>query len=215
MPQPSKTPSKPEPKQYRSIQTRRRILAAAAVIFDRHGYEAATMAQILQQAKMTKGALYFHFTSKEELSRAIVAEQFNWMAEGDLTSGSPMQSLIDLTHMFATALREDTLVRAGIRLVVEQSFVRGDARPYLGWIETARGLLEAANTEGWLRAGVDVPGVAEMLVGSFTGIQLTSQVLTGRKDLHQRLVAFWNAMLPGLVIENRLSDLSPAGSRTA
>ncbi|UZJ29215.1 TetR family transcriptional regulator [Streptomyces endophytica] len=37
---------------------------AAAEIFNEYGYEAATIAAIIERAKLTRGALYFHFTSK-------------------------------------------------------------------------------------------------------------------------------------------------------
>ncbi|MFD6414028.1 TetR family transcriptional regulator, partial [Nocardia asteroides] len=51
-------------KQDRAIRTRRNILEAAAKIFEERGYQAATIAEILGAAGVTKGALYFHFSSK-------------------------------------------------------------------------------------------------------------------------------------------------------
>lgn len=55
--------------QQRAIRTRRVFLEAAAEVFDEHGYDAATISAILERAGLTRGALYFHFTSKEELAR--------------------------------------------------------------------------------------------------------------------------------------------------
>ena len=57
--------------QERAIRTRRNILVAAADVFADVGYEAATISEILQRANVTKGALYFHFASKEVLADAV------------------------------------------------------------------------------------------------------------------------------------------------
>ncbi|MFC5951989.1 TetR/AcrR family transcriptional regulator [Pseudonocardia lutea] len=46
---------------------RRRILAAAAEVFARKGYEAATMEDIAAQMGVSKGVLYYQFRSKQEL----------------------------------------------------------------------------------------------------------------------------------------------------
>ncbi|MFD6749883.1 TetR family transcriptional regulator, partial [Streptomyces anthocyanicus] len=55
-------------KQDRAIRTRQTILDAAAQVFEKQGYQAATITEILKVAGVTKGALYFHFQSKEELA---------------------------------------------------------------------------------------------------------------------------------------------------
>ena len=36
------------------------------------GYANASLSEIIAQSNVTKGALYFHFGSKEELARAVV-----------------------------------------------------------------------------------------------------------------------------------------------
>lgn len=57
--------------QERAVRTRRAVLEAAATVFADHGYTAATVADILKTAGVTKGALYFHFDSKEALARGF------------------------------------------------------------------------------------------------------------------------------------------------
>ncbi|MDX6353778.1 MAG: hypothetical protein QOF98_681, partial [Streptomyces sp.] len=61
--------------QDRALVTRRKILEAAANIFEKDGYRAATITDILKVANVTKGALYFHFASKEELAQAVLEVQ--------------------------------------------------------------------------------------------------------------------------------------------
>ncbi|MGQ4419832.1 TetR family transcriptional regulator, partial [Streptomyces sp. SAS_269] len=67
--------------QERAIRTRRNILVAAADVFADVGYEAATISEILQRANVTKGALYFHFASKEQLAQAVLTDQLKSVPE--------------------------------------------------------------------------------------------------------------------------------------
>ncbi|HET7597475.1 MAG TPA: TetR family transcriptional regulator [Burkholderiales bacterium] len=52
-------------------QTRRRIMDAALRVFDRHGISRTTLDQIADAARVTRGAIYWHFSGKAELLRAI------------------------------------------------------------------------------------------------------------------------------------------------
>ena len=53
-------------------KTRTRILASALSLFVKKGYEHTTFTDIAARLKMTKGAVYWHFASKEKLLVALV-----------------------------------------------------------------------------------------------------------------------------------------------
>jgi AcrR family transcriptional regulator len=63
-------PAKATPK---SLRTRARILDAAMTLFAEVGYHAATNAVIAEAAKLTRGAMLYHFSTREELVEAAVA----------------------------------------------------------------------------------------------------------------------------------------------
>ncbi|MFN3521563.1 MAG: TetR/AcrR family transcriptional regulator [Phenylobacterium sp.] len=63
-------PAKETPK---SRRTRARILDAAMRLFAEVGYHAATNAMIADAANLTRGAMLYHFSSREELVEAAVA----------------------------------------------------------------------------------------------------------------------------------------------
>jgi AcrR family transcriptional regulator len=63
-------PAKATPK---SLRTRARILDAAMKLFAQVGYHAATNAVIADAAKLTRGAMLYHFATREELVEAAVA----------------------------------------------------------------------------------------------------------------------------------------------
>ncbi|MBU2887755.1 TetR/AcrR family transcriptional regulator [Gilvimarinus agarilyticus] len=58
----------------RKEKSRERILRSAIELFSRHGFEKVSLGQIMKLAKMTHGAFYAHFASKEALYRASVRE---------------------------------------------------------------------------------------------------------------------------------------------
>ncbi len=59
----------------KGARARRSILDAAYNLFIRQGYAATSMRQIADGAGMVPGSLYNHFSSKEEIFRAILMEQ--------------------------------------------------------------------------------------------------------------------------------------------
>src|SRR5947209_17223236 len=52
-------------------QTRAELLAAAARVFERRGYERASIAQIAEEAGYSHGAVYSNFDGKEDLFLAL------------------------------------------------------------------------------------------------------------------------------------------------
>ena len=76
-----------------AAKTRTRILASALSLFSKKGYDNTTFNDIAARLKMTKGAVYWHFDSKESLIVELVRlalEKFRrqtetLMPEGELT----------------------------------------------------------------------------------------------------------------------------------
>ena len=61
-------------------KTRARIMASALSLFAKKGYDHTTFNDIAAKLKLTKGAVYWHFESKEALLMAIVDEMFETFA---------------------------------------------------------------------------------------------------------------------------------------
>src|SRR5947209_4367518 len=56
-------------------EAREELLGAALRVFARRGYRDAGVAEIAAEAGYSKGALYWHFSGKEELLSALVEER--------------------------------------------------------------------------------------------------------------------------------------------
>jgi AcrR family transcriptional regulator len=59
-------------KQKQSERTRATLIGAATTLLLDKGYAGTTLALLAQKARMTKGAIYHHFSDKEELLRAVM-----------------------------------------------------------------------------------------------------------------------------------------------
>jgi len=198
--------------QARAVETRAAIILAAADVFGALGYGGASMADICVAARLTKGALYFHFESKEALALAVIDVQHERaIALGDelLHSEQPgLQVLLRMAFELARQLRTDPVSRAGIRLTMESSNLSTPVvRPYEEWIDACDVLLRRAILDGDVRADVDVAAAARFISPAFTGVQIVSDVLTGREDLMQRVVEMWSFVLPSLVVPERWEQL--------
>jgi AcrR family transcriptional regulator len=62
-------------------ETRRRILDTATALFAERGYAGTTIRDISERLGMTKGSLYYHFTSKEDLLFALLEPCFDALNE--------------------------------------------------------------------------------------------------------------------------------------
>lgn len=62
-------------------QTRQSILDAAAACFAEQGYSGASVADIMERAGVSKGCMYVHFKSKEELFNSMILHEHRMGAE--------------------------------------------------------------------------------------------------------------------------------------
>lgn len=192
--------------QQRAVLTRGKVLLAAAEVFARTGFQTASMNDIVAAAGVTKGAVYFHFRSKEALAVAIVEEQFaQWPAVVSAVIGNSPDALtgvVALSYEVGSRFRDDVLTTAGIRLSFERELVNAAMpTPFVGWIGILQDLFGRARREGQLRPGLQPAAIARAMVGSFFGIQHVSEILTDRTDLEARLDEFWKIFLTGIAAE--------------
>ncbi|MFC4603522.1 TetR family transcriptional regulator [Rhodococcus kronopolitis] len=162
--------------QERARKTRAAIVEAAATEFARRGYAAASVNAILEGSHATKGAMYFHFESKEELARAVLRvalERYTETTERwTRVDADPFQVLHGIIVELADRFARDVIVQAEFRLIVEPEFFRevrsGGSQV---WGHTAHSLVLKAEAEGLLREGAD-PGSFTRVLGAALAGQL-------------------------------------------
>ncbi|MCM3265203.1 TetR/AcrR family transcriptional regulator [Streptomyces thermoviolaceus] len=181
----------PHPKQDRSARTRQLVLAAAAELFARQGFRRTSIQAVADRVRMTKGAVYFHYPSKEALAVAVVEEHYaRWprlLKEVSAEGFGPMDTVVHLLARAARAFRDDSVVQAGARLQIERPQIDAELpTPYVDWTDLLTSLLTSAHEAGELRREVTPEAAARSLVAAFFGAQHISDVLHGRTDVVER-----------------------------
>ena len=101
-------PYRPEHK----AETRARVVEAARVLFNRHGYENVTIDMVMRAADLTRGGFYHHFPNKETLFAAAVSSFLmgrgaRWRAEAGVDPLDP--AFEDAANMLRSYLSPDHL----------------------------------------------------------------------------------------------------------
>ncbi len=107
--------------------TRAELLAVGHELFAERGFAGTSTEEIVQRAQVTRGALYYHFRSKEDLFRAVfeaVEEDVNrGVTAAAMAAGEPWPALKAGCEAFLDACLEPSVQR--IALI--------DAPSVLGW----------------------------------------------------------------------------------
>ncbi|MGW4568348.1 ScbR family autoregulator-binding transcription factor [Streptomyces sp. NPDC004561] len=199
--------------QERAVRTRRAVLEAAAAVFAERGYAAATIAEILNRAGVTKGALYFHFDSKAALAQGVLREQIT--AEYHVPRELKLQEWVDAGMTLAERLPREPLLLAGVRLAADLQGrdVFGSAWP--AWAELTASLLTEAKGRGEVLPHVVPEETAQVFLGAWIGVQFVSQAVADWSDLDDRMSALFNHLLPAIAAPAVLVRLDTAADRGA
>jgi AcrR family transcriptional regulator len=94
-------------KQPQPTDRRLQILDAAERIFSRKGFDKARMDDIVKEAGLSKGSLYWYFKSKDELIRALLDRVFiSEMQEAEALAEMPGSAEDKLKAFIEIAVRE-------------------------------------------------------------------------------------------------------------
>lgn len=199
-------------RQARSEATRKKIVYAAVDLFAEVGYQATGLGDIIERAELTKGALYYHFDSKEALATAIVEEGATtaltaFRNVGD-ASAPALENMIHGVFVVADLIRTDKVVRTGAQLL--RAFGEFNEATVLGHGDVLAEMVAQARraiVEDDLRDDLDPQTVGDVIVGSMLGAELVSNLSSGGADLIQRVAKTWSLLLPALATEGSLPYL--------
>jgi TetR/AcrR family transcriptional regulator, transcriptional repressor for nem operon len=165
----------------RSDTTRDQIVRAAAHQFAQRPYYAVGLDDILADAQLTKGAMYFHFRSKHALALAIVDEQIERYTQAvqSLVARklSGLETLIDLSYLVAVGDITQDLTRAGFNLL--ESVGRTEklqARQLGAWIQLMGEIAERGIAEGDIIEQSDPEDVGRLFVSIYVGMRQASSL---------------------------------------
>lgn len=84
----------PRPRFYKlEPDKQRRILRAAAEALATHGFEGASLNQIVEEAGISKGAVYYYFDDKADLLATVMSDLFDQLAGFDTVDASALDAV--------------------------------------------------------------------------------------------------------------------------
>ncbi len=153
----------------RTQATRAALLAAARSLFVEKGYAETGTPEIVERAKVTRGALYHHFTDKADVLKALVAQEAQAVADAIVIDTRGIKSPLDALMRGADAYFAAMQVPGRARLMLlEGPVVLGQKT--VDEIDQATGaakLLEGLKAAGAGRKSVSLEALAEMLSAAF------------------------------------------------
>ena len=192
----------------RADVTRRQILRAASHHFARRAYHDVDIDDILTEAELTKGAMYFHFRSKHALAIAIIEGETaaSTVAVENLLSRrlSGLETLIDFSYLIAAQDIQMDGVRAGLNLLESAGRAEGLQERLLDdWIHALATVAEKAIAEGDIDNRCTAQDVARLIVSLHMGLRQTSNLDEPQRFLVD-LEKSWDLVLTGVLQPNRI-----------
>jgi TetR/AcrR family transcriptional regulator, transcriptional repressor for nem operon len=162
-----------------SERTRQVLLQAAFREVYRSGFQSASLDTILAATGVTKGALYYHFGSKEVLGYAVVEEVIanitrdKWLRPLH-SSMDPIATLIAIVR--GTSFRAED-IRYGCPLnnlaqemsPLDNDFRKRLARVFDDWQEGVASALRRGQAGGMVRGDLDAGQAAGFLIATYEG----------------------------------------------
>jgi len=166
-------------------QTRRKIVEAAAPIFNQRGYEGSSLNDLMEATGLKKGGIYRHFTSKEEL--AVEAFDYTWGAAWNarlLHVDEKANGIEKLKQLIANFVEHRSPVAGGCPIL--NTAVDADdgntvlrarvAKALRSWLSLLQVIVEQAREHRETRPGVDAKAVATLIVASLEGALMMSRL---------------------------------------
>jgi TetR/AcrR family transcriptional repressor of nem operon len=175
-------------------RTRELLLQAAFQEIYRSGFRSADLDAILAAAGVTKGALYYHFDSKEALGYAVVDEIIasnlhqKWV--------QPLQSAKDPLDILVRIIQSESLKRKDIQRGcpllnlsqemsgLDEGFRRRTAKAYKDWHDAIAKALREGQKRGVVRNDIDTNETATFLIAAWEGY-----VVLGKNSQDPRMMA--------------------------
>ena len=199
-------------------QTRAALLTAAAEAFAEHGFTATSITQIAASARVTKGAVYHHFSDKQSLFEAVM-HQYNEDAQRSVYEAVAKHAY-DVWEAAMAAL-EATLDVCADPVAGRLIYLEGPIG--LGWRRwreserqythrNVRQMLLSSIEAGIFRDDIPVDAMAQVVAGMIThaGIALAEAPARQRKRIRRDLQAAITQVLRGLRCDEP-SDPRPNG----
>lgn len=177
--------------------TREKILEVARNLFNRKGFNATSINDLVAATGMQKGSLYFHFAGKDAIAREVLREattEFMEFLSDTLGSDDPGKNIDDF---FRSAL--DKHLTTGFvggcifgNTALEMSdsnpeFAEAIDRVFDEWIRRITVAVTGAQKNGQIRTDISSETIANLIVASIEGGIMMSRLKKDERPMKECL----------------------------
>lgn len=195
------------PRQERSERTRAHIVETAAAAFAEHGFDGVSLNDLVAASGLSKGAFYFHFSSKEEIALAAFRAKQQEMLSRLAAHPAPTKAIDRLAFRLrkrAQLLREDPSLGCITRLGSQFNLRSSPGSTYASYLDVTLGaiadLVAAGQRRGEIRLDLDSEAAARTIFAGVVGIDSLSQLSSGGEDHVARTDELIDVLLHGLLV---------------
>lgn len=166
----------------KGAQTRQRILDAAATLLGDRGPEGLAMADIAEQAGVSKASAYYYFTDCDQIVHEVVVGELDRMAaafeRAAATATTAREALAQIASSFVAMLYQDRLLVRFVLASLQGPPPDGERERLSGrLLHLISAQLERGKAEGSVRPNADVRFCASSILGVF----LSSAALSAQR----------------------------------
>jgi AcrR family transcriptional regulator len=179
-------------------QTKRRIVTAAATLFNRKGYAGTHIRDIMEATGLAKGGIYGNFSSKEEIEVEAFAHALRCVREPlveelgrHVTAPEKLHALLRVYERYASS----PPVPGGCP-ILNTSVEADDAHQRLrrrvvkaldGWATMIADIVKQGKSEGTIREDIDAADLAVHFIATIEGAIMLAKAYGGDGKLVQAL----------------------------
>lgn len=180
----------------RGEETRQLIKNCACVLFANKGFKQVTMKDICEEAKLSRGGLYCHYGSTQEIFKEIINDFMS--QQGDTFSEKIAQNLsaIEILNDVLERYRKEMLdSQSSLSLAIYEYFsIENNAgaknelyTQYLASLNAWRALMEYGIKKGEFN-DVDIVSVFNLIIFSYQGVRMYSKLMPIDEDIPRRII---------------------------
>ena len=184
-------------------ETKKKIVEAAAPIFNRRGYDGSSLNDLMEATGLKKGGIYRHFASKQELAAEAFDYTWKTVVSPRLLHVDEQQSGIgQLKQLIANFVEHRSPFPGGCP-ILNTAVDCDDGNPVLRarvgkalrfWLARIETIAETAAQRGEARKGADPKSIATVIVASLEGALMISRIQRSDEPL-RRVQAHLNQYL--------------------
>lgn len=211
----------------KSANTRYRLLEATLDVLAERGYANTSITKIAQAAKVSRGAVQFHFPTKQSAMESVIGHIFQRRLDtyrAEMAKVPPQTDILEhaLQVYWRQVTRAEFIAQQELELAARtdrqlartlhaayREFVRQSRLPFLGnfpqWREAGRRYETAANLAQYL-----IEGMASGYIEGYLDDAAIDDLLAVLQDMIEQLLEGRQLMASGGARKGRLSDRSPS-----